>query len=367
MRFGLSGIHGGLEGDGPTPTVRLAEIAERLGFDCLWFNEEHFQRGGRANRQVLAPIVLAAAIAARTTRIRLGFSVVLVTLHNPLRIAEDIATLDVLSDGRVNFGIARPGNGTYAAAFDWDAARGPDLPDTIDRVLGYWEGEPIAVAGARHRLSPRPVQEPHPPVFVAGYTDQTIAWTAGRGYPLMQHGIQSPASLARCLRTFSEHGGQAAEVPVGRFCFVAESDDAARRQVWPTVVRLTERLREIGIHRRGAGLITTSADLDPERFYRETAIIGSPETVVARITELAGRHGIRYVNLLPAFFGFLPEELLMRSLELFASEVAPKLIDDTLATSLAGAVSDACRLDGACKSVRGESPGSMPTPPEQGG
>ena len=69
----------------------------------------------------------------------------------------------------------------------------------------------------------------------------------------------------------------------------------------------------------------TEADLEPERFYRETAIIGGPETVAERIGQLREEHGVRYVNLLAWFFGYLPEHLLRRSLRLFANEIIPRL------------------------------------------
>ena len=332
MRFGLSGLHGGLEADGSSATLTLAGVAEGLGFDCLWFSEEHFDRGGtntssapRQNRQVLSPIVLAAAAAARTQRIRIGFSVLLIQLHDPLRLAEEIATLDVLSHGRVNLGIARPGNPNYVEAFGSRADPGPTLPATLDRMLGYWSGEVIPTTTAQNILAPQTVQEPHPPIFVGGYTTATITWAASRGYPLMQHGIQSPASLLRCLHTYRKAGGDVARVPVGRFIHVAETDRLARAQTWETVQRLAHRLRRIGIHQRPGDLITTDEELNPENLYARTAIIGSPHTVRERITQLAEEHGLGYVNLLASFLGFLPEQHLRSSLSLFASEVAPTL------------------------------------------
>lgn len=115
-----------------------------------------------------------------------------------------------------------------------------------------------------------------------------------------------------------------ATVPVGRFCYVGESDAQARVDAWPVAARQAARLHQIGLWRRGDD-ITTEADLEPERFYHETAIIGGPRTVTERITQLHDEHGVQYLNLLSSFFGFLPEHLLRRSLNLFASEVMPLL------------------------------------------
>jgi alkanesulfonate monooxygenase SsuD/methylene tetrahydromethanopterin reductase-like flavin-dependent oxidoreductase (luciferase family) len=328
VRFGLSGSGGGLEGDSDTPFLDRVEVADKLGFDCLWFNEEHFSAEWSARSRLhLSPIVTAMAAAARTRHIRVGFSVLLVPLHHPLRLAEDLATLDVLSGGRLNLGVSRgrgsSGSSQYARAFGYDLDTGATLEQCLDKILGYWAGNPVETDEQRRFVAPRPVQQPHPPVFVGAYHDESIVWAAMSGYALMQHGIQAPASMRRCLAVYSRAGGDVGRAPVGRFCYVGESDDVARREAWPTVVAQAERLRRIGLHHRG-DLITTEADLEPERFSRETAIVGGPESVAERIGELRDELGVRYVNLLPSFFGQLPQDMLRRSLELFASEVMPR-------------------------------------------
>src|SRR5690606_12570218 len=99
--------------------LALGERADALGFTGLWLNEEHFQapnEDGRG-RLCLAPVTFAAAILARTRRIRVGFSVLLTPLHQPVRLAEELATLDVISNGRLDVGISRGGNARYRAAF----------------------------------------------------------------------------------------------------------------------------------------------------------------------------------------------------------------------------------------------------------
>ncbi|HEY6494840.1 MAG TPA: LLM class flavin-dependent oxidoreductase [Trebonia sp.] len=322
MRFGLSGLHGGLEGPGPTPTVELAGLAEDLGFDCLWFNEEHFGRGARASRPPLSPVILATAVAMATTRLRVGFSVLLAPLHHPLRLAEELATLDVLSAGRVNVGLSSASSSRYCAAFGYDRDAGPSLPDVVDAMIGYWTGNPLTIEGTDYVVSPPPAQRPHPPVFIGAYRPESLRWAAGRGFATIQHGIQSPSSLRRCLDTYAAAGGDVSQVPVGRFCYVGESDASARAEAWPVVVGQARRLHQIGLWKRG-DLITTEADLEPERFYQETAIVGGPETVAARIAQLRDDHGVRYFNLLSSFFGFLPEHLLRDSLHRFAAGVIP--------------------------------------------
>jgi alkanesulfonate monooxygenase SsuD/methylene tetrahydromethanopterin reductase-like flavin-dependent oxidoreductase (luciferase family) len=324
MRFGLSGSLGGLEARSRASTLERAREVERLGFAGMWFNEEHFGRPDTPHeRRILSPIVLAMAVAAATTRLRVGFSVLLVPLHHPLRLAEEIATLDVLSGGRVDLGVSRANSERYGVAFGYDKHTGPTLEHCLDTMIGHWAGEPLTIGGVDYTVSPVPTQQPHPPIYVGAYSESTIEWAARRGYATIQHGIQSPASLHRCLTSYAAHGGDVSRVPVGRFCYVAESDAQARKDVWDIAVRQTERLHGIGIWRRG-DQVMNEADLEPERFYHETAIIGGPDTVAKRIAHLRDTYGIRYVNLLSSFFGLMPNHLLRSSLELFAHEVMPR-------------------------------------------
>jgi alkanesulfonate monooxygenase SsuD/methylene tetrahydromethanopterin reductase-like flavin-dependent oxidoreductase (luciferase family) len=103
MRVDLSGCGAGLDESGKD-LLRLGPLAESLGYDGLWLNEEHF---GQNSRACLSPIPLATALAMRTRTIRIGFSVLVLPLFEPIRLAEEIATLDVLSEGRVDMGVSR--------------------------------------------------------------------------------------------------------------------------------------------------------------------------------------------------------------------------------------------------------------------
>lgn len=329
MRFGLSGSLGGLEAHSHPTMLERAREVERLGFTGMWFNEEHFGRPNTPHeRRILSPIVLAMAVAAATTRLRVGFSVLLVPLHHPLRLAEEIATLDVLSGGRVDLGVSRANSERYGVAFGYDKHTGPTLEHCLDKMIRYWAGEPLTIGDVDYAVSPAPNQQPHPPIYVGAYSESTIEWAASRGYPTIQHGIQSPTSLHRCLTSYAAHGGDVSRVPVGRFCYVGESDAQARKDIWPIAVRQAERLKGVGIWRRG-DQVMTEADLEPERFYHETAIIGGPDTVAERIARLRDTYGIRYMNLLSSFFGFMPAQLLRSSLELFAHEVMPRFAATT--------------------------------------
>ena len=169
MKFGLSGCGAGFESLMPTQWPVFAQMAETAGFESLWLNEEHFQRphDGRG-RFCFSPLIAAAHLAAHTQRIRIGFSVLLLPLHNPIRLAEEIATLDVMSGGRINFGVSRGGNRDYSKAFQIDADAGrADFQRDLATILQCWAPGEIRVNGGSFDVQPKPVQQPHPPCISA--------------------------------------------------------------------------------------------------------------------------------------------------------------------------------------------------------
>jgi alkanesulfonate monooxygenase SsuD/methylene tetrahydromethanopterin reductase-like flavin-dependent oxidoreductase (luciferase family) len=326
FRFGLSGCGGGLESISTSQLLDLAERVEALGFDAIWLNEEHFQGSivEVEGRRCLSPIVLAAAILARARRLRVGFSVLLLALHHPVRLAEEIATLDVLSEGRVDFGISRGGNSRYLEVYGVDPESVNDrFRETLDFVLRAWKDGKADFGENAYSVEPKPVQRPHPPIFMGTYTDETAAWTAREGHALICHGITSIANQRRLMSAFVNAGGDPSRVPFGRFVYVSESDEKARAELWPTVLKLTTRLKGFGLFNRNG--VLTERDLEPEVFYREMVIAGGPETCARRIMELNEELGVAYLNALSAFFGFLPLELLERSLDLLGREVRPRV------------------------------------------
>lgn len=331
FKLGLSGCGGGLESVSTSHLLSLAERAEELGYDALWINEEHFQGSIVAveGRRCLSPLILASAILARTTRIRVGFSVLLLSLHQPIRLAEEIASLDVLSGGRVDFGVSRGANRRYSAAFNPSADESSAaFQDTLALIHRAWSDTPLAFGGQPPvSIEPKPVQRPGPPVFVGTYTEETVAWAAQAGHRLICHGITSPANQDRLMRAFALAGGDPATVPFGRFVYVGEDDDSARAEVWPTILRQTERLRTVALFNRSG--VITERDLEPETFYRDMVIAGGPESCARQILDLRERYGVRYLNALTAFFGFLPLPLLERSIERLALRVRP-LVEDMM-------------------------------------
>jgi alkanesulfonate monooxygenase SsuD/methylene tetrahydromethanopterin reductase-like flavin-dependent oxidoreductase (luciferase family) len=320
MRFDLSGCGGGLD-ESAKSLLELGPLAERLGYDGLWLNEEHF---GQGSRVCLSPILLATALAMRTRTIRIGFSVLVLPLFEPIRLAEEIATLDVLSDGRVDLGVSRGNTSRYFEAWGLDYEDRSALFETrFEKLIGYWTEPKVAVGSRVESIEPKCLQQPHPPIYVATYREEGAAWVGERGMTLFQGSQQSVESIRRCIASFRDAGGDVSKVPIGRFVVVGDSDAAAWRAALPAGEKLTAGYRRGGeqVKRR----ISTDEELEPERWLREVAIVGSPDTVTARISALHEEFGFGGLQLVTGFLGNLPQEHVVRTLELFAREVMPRI------------------------------------------
>ena len=156
---------------------------EQHGFDDVWLSEHHFHEDGYAPS--LLPI--AAAIAARTTTIRIGTAVMLLPFHNPVRVAEDAATVDVISGGRFQLGV---GVGYKVEEFESFAIskteRGRRTNEGLEIIRRLWEGETLTFQGKYYevhqaKLAPEPVQQPRPPLWVGGFTPPAVQRAAKYG------------------------------------------------------------------------------------------------------------------------------------------------------------------------------------------
>src|SRR5262245_42053065 len=155
--------------------------AEQLGFDSVWLTEHHFVEDGYTPS--LLP--LAAAIAAKTSRIRIGTWVLLLPLHNALRVAEDAATVDILSNGRLDLGLGQGYRLEELAAFGVDRRdRGRIMDEGVELIRRAWTEERVTFQGRFYNVrelnvTPKPVQRPHPPLWLAAHTDAAARRAAG--------------------------------------------------------------------------------------------------------------------------------------------------------------------------------------------
>ncbi len=310
--------------------------AEELGYDAVWLAEIHFQH----ERSVLAsPYVIASAIAARTRRVKIGLAVSVLPLAHPLHLAEDAATVDQLSHGRLDFGVGRSGLPEHYSGFGIPYAESRErFFETLEIVRKAWTEDRFSYEGKYFkfrdvRVMPKPYQKPHPPIRVAATIDETYPLVGRMGLPIFLAIRTTPiAHLEKCIGSYRQawkaagHPGEgevALIVPV----YVAETAQAARDEPETSMMYF---LRSIGdMLAKGS----TNRTADGERLLRmpyddvlkELAVYGTPEAVADRLLELRETLGYSSLSLWMNSGGQVPHERVMRSMRLFAERVIPRL------------------------------------------
>jgi alkanesulfonate monooxygenase SsuD/methylene tetrahydromethanopterin reductase-like flavin-dependent oxidoreductase (luciferase family) len=217
---------------------QVVERAERLGLDSVWLPESHFRPGATPS-----PLVSLAAFAARTERLRLATTSLLLSIHHPLRIAAEVAMLDVLSNGRVMLGLGRGFQPTVFRAFGVSAAEKRDrFDEALDAILRAWSGEPFTLDGtffasrgeAPLQSALRPLQRPHPPLVVAAFGRKGLAQAARRGLPYLASPLETLAQLEENYAFWRERLAGRPDparpaVPVMRVVYAAADDAEANR------------------------------------------------------------------------------------------------------------------------------------------
>lgn len=210
--------------------LRLASQAEELGFDGFYLPEHH-----QESYWPSAPLITLAGIATRTSRIRLGTGVTIMGLHHPVRLAEETATLDRISDGRLTLGAGLGYQGRDFAALGVDpAARVSLLEEGIEALRLAWTKRPFTFSGRRFEfrdvsIYPAPVQEPHPPIWLAAWTKAGVRRAAriADGWltdPI--HGLEAICALAEEYRRAAREAGKTPHVVLMRQFAVAPEDAA---------------------------------------------------------------------------------------------------------------------------------------------
>jgi alkanesulfonate monooxygenase SsuD/methylene tetrahydromethanopterin reductase-like flavin-dependent oxidoreductase (luciferase family) len=314
------------------------EDAERWGLDAIWLAEIHQQ----ANRSVMSvPMTVASAIAARTSRIKIGTAVQVLPLCHPLRLAEESATVDQISRGRLLLGVGRSGNPRAYAAYGVPYAESRErFYETLDILKLAWTQPSFSYEGQFHsfneaRAVPRPYQQPHPPIRIAGASEDTFPVLGKLGYPLfvaVRSG--SLAGLAPDLKAYREaykaagHPGKG-DAHLRLTLHVAETDALAREQAEPSIMlgyrKLITQLEGSPNKRRRAELeevrTITYADV-----LRDKVVIGGPQYVADRLRQLQEELGIDGILAELNFGGAVPPEQMMQSLRLLCEEVRPRLV-----------------------------------------
>jgi alkanesulfonate monooxygenase SsuD/methylene tetrahydromethanopterin reductase-like flavin-dependent oxidoreductase (luciferase family) len=326
MEFGI--FHEFLSAGSASQTEAFAqsfaqiEAAERWGLDVVWLAEIHMN----PTRSLLsAPLTVASAIAARTSRIKIGTAVQILPLGHPLRLAEETATIDQISGGRLIFGVGRSAfpraYDAYGISYQESQERFTEGLDIIKQAWTepnashrghYWEFDNFT-------LVPRPLQQPYPEIRIAASQPDTYGAIGTLGYPLFSALRASPIdSLPDNLGAYREayraagHKGRGKaylQVPI----YVAATTEQALTDAKDGLMRFATYRQDL-----------LRGPLTYEAALQQKGIIGTPDTVAARLRELQETAGIDGVSAEINVGSLLSHEQVMSSLRLYCQEVMPR-------------------------------------------
>jgi natural product biosynthesis luciferase-like monooxygenase protein len=326
MKFGLFTVFDNYQAKmARTPEQMLYEVleqtvlADRLGFDSVWFAEHHFSEYGI----LTSPHVLITAAAQRTQRIRLGVSIVTLPFHNPIHVAEDYALVDVLSGGRLNLGL---GSGYLPHEFAGFNLDGKDkafrFNDALAVIEKAWTGEKFSHHGEYYQftdvqLQLLPKQKPVP-IWIGALRPQGVQYVGKMGYNIMgvpyvsSNSIDELASIiAQYKQAYREagHDERKIHLPLALHTFVAETREEA-------IATARDHLN-LYLATRQYGKGAQFEDLA----QREQLLIGSPDDCIEMIKRYEAI-GMDQVMMLMNFGG-LPHEQVCQSMKLVAERVIP--------------------------------------------
>ena len=319
------------------------DLAEELGLDTVWLGEMHFNP---ARSVLAAPIIIASSIATRTKRLRVGMAVQVLPLIHPLRIAEEAATVDQLSEGRFEFGVGRSGNVRAYDIMGIDYAESKErFQEALDIIRQAWSGETFSYEGKYNHitnatLSPLPYQQPHPKIRIAASSEDSFGRIGRQGYPiflgLRTMDVEELKTNLQDYRTewqAAGHPGDGGDINVRVPVYIAPSDAEAIEEPRDSIEAFFQRQRELfeySLGRQGteASAIRQAryeklASSTYEDLLETRVVFGSPERVIDRLTQFREMLGITGITAELNPGGFLPKEAVRRSLRLLTEEVMP--------------------------------------------
>lgn len=314
------------------------ELGDALGFDTAWLGELHFSR---AFSILAAPLMVLAAAAQRTSRIRLGTAVTLLPLHNPVKIAEEAATADILSDGRLEFGLGRGTAPLHYSGYGIPQEESRErFDEALDFILAAWTSERFSFAGKHYRaqdltLVPRPLQSPHPPVRIAANSPDSFPMAGRRKFPIFATPlINPPDKLKAGLAVYRDTlpGGIPGDTALAFPVHVTTSRAVAREECEPGLLRFlreaAERLRPLGetdikSFEAFRQVLARIERVKYDDLDREMGAFGDPDFCVERVQALRREYAMDQFICYFNQGGIMDQALVKQSMTLFAKEVMP--------------------------------------------
>ena len=332
----------------------VAKLADETGIDGVWLAERHFAAprtptdpGGAGIPSVSSvPLLMAGIIAARTERVRVGTGVSVLPLAHPIRLAEEAATVDNISQGRLDFGIGRSSFPRSYHGYDvpYDESR-ERFSEALEIILKAWNNYRFDHHGHYYNMddvvvTPRPYQQPHPPIRIAANSVDTFGIVGQLGFPLVTgvrgQGLKQVADNLELYRAaVKENGHDVDDVYVRMPIYVAESMEQVRADTEESTMRAFRRTADTYIRtveaegenasaerrQRAEQLLNTTYD----DLLVDRVAYGSPSEVAERLTEIRDQLGLTGVIMEPNLGGTVPVERVQNSIRLYAEEVAPAL------------------------------------------
>lgn len=323
MKIGLSPLQGQASFD---ETLRECERAEAAGFDSVWLGEHH-------NNPILhpAPLIGLAAIASRTTRVKLGTGVLLLPLYHPMMVAEEGAMVDMISRGRLILGIGAGYAPEEFSAFGYSLKeRGSRLEEGASLLCRLWTEEHVTHRGKHYRLqdatiAPRPVQRPRPPIWFGAWAEAAIRRTARLGDAWFIGPSASLKEIVPCAalyqRACADSGKHDGEVALFRYVFVTRTNEEALSLAGGPFIEAFERMYFRWPHpvvKRPEGPLTI------ERLAENRIILGDPKTCIDAIDRFQKALNVKHLVCRFSVPG-ISRQACETSVDLFSREVMPAL------------------------------------------
>jgi luciferase family oxidoreductase group 1 len=321
----------------------LMRAAEDLGFDSIWPAEHHFTEYGYC----ASPAVTLAAMASVTKRIRLGTGVVVLPFNHPIRLAEDYAMLDLMSGGRVDFGVGRGYQPNEFQGFQIDQTKSRGIfNESLEIILQAWTQERVNFKGVHYQfvdqpVRPKPLQKPHPPVWIASLSEATFPMVGKWGFNLLcapVFGFQGKAAddlIVKYRNALRAGGYDPATRRIGALCMVycAETTEQARREFADPVLWYYRTISKYVAPPVGQGpihgyeLYTKTRDLAAHITWDQlleagAVICGDRDYCVEQIQKVSERFGVS-LFLCWTRLGGLDHRKVLRSMELMHKYVIP--------------------------------------------
>jgi natural product biosynthesis luciferase-like monooxygenase protein len=313
--------------------------AEELGFDSIWLGEHHFCR-----YICPAPQIVAAAVAQRTKKLRIGTAIVLLPHHDPVRLAEDYALVDLLSGGRLDLGVGRGFIKATYDGFNQSMSESRErFNESLELIERAWQQPTFSYQGKFYKANnvtilPRPLQKPSPPIFMAAAVSPESFTAAGeKGHSiLLAPFIQSRAALKENVQLYKEtllrsgYSPENLEIVAGYHSFVEDTADLARQKWESHYMRYMHFVGSLiapgeytspqyeSWRRSGEAL----RQITWEQMYPTQVLCGDPAQCVERVGLMQEQFGVTHFMVYMDLGGLEQRELL-KSMERFATRVMP--------------------------------------------